>query len=292
MVTNRLLILLFLGSAILLGVFEAKARAQKAPAQSSEPNSVQRNVAKDLEDDEDGARQLFLLGDESVSPLIKFLSHPDEEKRVAAARGLAYIGTPQGIQALRNAIKTEKDEEAKSAISCFLAGGLVETKSETDLNFLRNSVDSVRHADDKDLGLQGFCAALALGMRGGNDSLSLLRKVAKADGPEEIGEAIRWIEEKKPNPKRPTPKASVRDEELIKEIVLDGTFFAEEERDNTAVEELTFNRARNKALVSLEVDRLNYAHGYDLVLAKESGVWRVVGIWFTWIGDKVTPPNK
>ena len=52
------------------------------------------------------------------------------------------------MQALRNAIKTEKNEEAKSVISCFLAGGLVETKSESDLSFLRNSIESVRHADD------------------------------------------------------------------------------------------------------------------------------------------------
>jgi len=289
-VTNRLLILLFLGSAILLGVFEVETRGQKDPAHRSMPNSVQRNLTKDLEDDEDGARQLFLLGDESVSPLIKFLSDPDEGKRVAAARGLAYIGTPQGMQALRNAIKTEKDKEAKSAISCFLAGGLVETKSENDLNFLRNSVASARHADDDGWDFPGFCAALALGMRGGNDSLLLLRKAAKADDPEEIGKAIRWMEEKKSIPKRATPKASLRDEAVIKKIVLDGTFFAEEERDSTSVEQLTFNRAKNKVLVSLQIDSPRYVRGYDLVLAKESGLWRVVGVWFAWTGDKVTPP--
>jgi len=289
-VTNRHLILLFLGCAILLGVFEAETRVQKDPAHSSMPNSVQRNLTKDLEDDEGGARQLFLLSDESVSPLIKFLSDPDEGKRVAAARGLAYIGTPQGMQALRNAIKTEKDKEAKSAISCFLAGGLVETKSENDLNFLRNSVASARQADDDGWDFPGFCAALALGMRGGNDSLLLLRKAAKADDPEEIGKAIRWMEEKKSIPKRATPKASLRDEAVIKKIVLDGTFFAEEERNSTSVEQLTFNRAKNKVLVSLQIDSPRYVRGYDLVLAKESGLWRVVGVWFAWTGDKVTPP--
>lgn len=282
MITNRRLLLLLLGSAILLGVFEAEAREQKDRSYNSMPNSLQRKVAKDLEDDENGARQLFLLGGESVSPLIEFLSDPDEGRRVAAARGLAYIGAPQGMQALRNAIRAEKDEETRSVISCFLAGGLVKTESEPDLNFLRNSVAS------RDF--PGFCAALALGMRGGNDSLSLLRKVAKANGPEEVEEAIRWMEEKKSIPKRATPKAWERDEELIKKIVLDGTFFAEEERDNTSVEELTFNRARSRALVTLEINRGKYAQGYDLVLAKESGVWRVVGVWFVWTADKVMPP--
>jgi len=290
-VTNKPLILLFLGSAILLGVFEAETGGQKEPAHSSMPNSVQRNLTKDLEDDENGARQLFLLGEESVSRLIKFLSDSDQGKRIAAARGLAYIGTPQGMQAIRNAIKTEKDKETKSAISCFLAGGLVETKSENDLNFLRNSVGSIRHADDDDWDVPGFCAALALGMRGGNDSLLLLRKAAKADDPGEIGKVIRWREEKKSIPKRVTPEASLRDEALIKKIVLDDTFFAEEERDSTSVEQLTLNRARNKALVSLEIDRTKCVRGYDLVLAKESGVWRVVGIWFAWTADKVTPPR-
>jgi hypothetical protein len=290
-VTNKPLILLFLGSAILLGVFEAETGEQKNPVHRSMPNRAQRNLAKDLEDDDDGARQLFLLGDESVSPLIKFLSDPDDGKRIAAARGLAYIGAPQGMQALRNAIKTEKDEEAKSVISCFLAGGLVETKSEADLNFLRASVESARHADDDDWDLPGFCAALALGMKGGNDSLLLLRKAAKANDPAEIEKAIRWMEEKKSIPKRATPNGLIRDEELIEKIVLDGTFFVEGERDNTSVEQLTLNRARNKALVTLEIDRTKCARGYDLVLAKESGVWRVVGIWFAWTADKVTPPR-
>jgi len=130
---------------------------------------------------------LFLLGHEAVSPLIKFLSDSDQGKRVAAAKGLAYIGNSQGMQALRNAVNAEKDEEAKSGISCFLAGGLVDTESETDLNFLKSAVKSAHRADDEDWDFPGFCAALALGMRGGTDSLSLLRMAAKPDDMEEIG---------------------------------------------------------------------------------------------------------
>lgn len=247
--------------------------------------SIQRNLTKDLEDDEDGPSRLFLLGDEAVSPLIKFLSDPDEEKRLAAARGLAYIGNPQGMQALRNAIKAERDEETKSDISCFLAGALVATKSVTDLHFLRNSVASARPTDD-DWGFPAFCAALALGMRGGSDSLSLLRKAAKANDTDEIGKAVRWME-KKSNPRRMTAEAPPSDEELIKKVVLDGTFFAEE-RDSTSVEQLTFNRLRNRVLVSLEVEEPKYARGYDLVLAKMNGEWSVVGIWFVRIGDYLT----
>jgi hypothetical protein len=282
-VTNKALVLLLLGSAILLGVFQAETREQKSPARRSLQDSVQKNLTKVLEDDEDGARQLFLLGDEAVSPLIKFLADSDQGKNVAAAKGLAYIGNPQGMQALRNAINVEKDEEAKSGMSCFLAGGLVETESETDLNFLKTSVESAHHADDDDWDFPGFCAALALGMRGGTDSLLLLRKAAKPDDMEEIGKAIRWME-KKSTPRAVTAGPSLSDEEQIKKIVLDATFFAEEERGATSVEQVTFNRFRNKVLVSLEIyHNPKSARGYDLVLAKKNGEWRVVGVWFAWI---------
>ena len=281
--TNKLLILPLLGAAMLLAAFERTTGQQKSPPRRSVQHIVQQNLTKDLEDDEDGARQLFLLGDEAVSPLIKFLSDSDQGKRVAAAKGLAYIGNPQGMQALRNAINVEKDEEAKSGISCFLAGGLVETESETDLNFLKNSVESAHHADDDDWDFPGFCAALALGMRGGTDSLLLLRKAAKPDDMEEIGKAIRWMG-KKSIPRAVTAGPSLSDEEQIKKIVLDATFFAEEERDATSVEQVTFNRLRNKVFVSLEIyHNPKSARGYDLVLAKKNGEWRVIGVWFAWI---------
>ncbi|PYT64963.1 MAG: hypothetical protein DMG39_30580 [Acidobacteria bacterium] len=66
--------------------------------------------------------------------------------------------------------------------------------------------------------------------------------------------------------------------------MLDHTSFAARDRDKTSVENVEFNRARTKALVSLEI-YLNpkSARGYDLVLAKEGGAWRVVGIWFAWV---------
>jgi len=245
-------------------------------------DSVQQNLTKDVED-EDGARQLFLLGDDAVSPLIKFLSDPDKEKRASAAKALAYIGNSKGMRALRNAVKSERDREAKSMMAFYFAGGLVGTTSESDLSFLRSSVETARFADDGDeSALPGFSAALTLGMMRRSDSLALLRKVAKEDTIEEIGKAIRWIESKSTlQTKAPT---SASEEELVKAVVLDGTFFAEQERDETSVTELTFNPKRNKVLVSLEIYQgPKSARGYDLVLSKRDGQWRVVGVWFAWI---------
>ncbi len=294
MATRKPLIPLLLVSAMFLAACERETRKQESPPRGSMQDSVQRNLAKDLEDDENGTRQLFLVGDEAVPLLIKFLSDPDEEKRVSAARGLAYIGNQQGMQALRYAVTSEQDKEAKSEMSYFLAGGLVEATSESDLNFLRSSVVTARFVDDDDdeSALPALSAALALGMMGRSDSLAVLRKVAREHivGSEEIAKAIRWIENKS-IPRRSTARASLSEEELIKNVILDDTFFAEQKREETSVTDMTFNRERNRVLVSLEIHRSLrrpgsrrwFAHGYDLVLAKESGEWRVVGIWFAWI---------
>jgi len=255
------------------------------PPSDSIQEKVHRALANDALEDEDAIRELFLLGDEAVLPLIRFLHDPNEERRAGAARGLAYIGNQQGIQALRIASKTERDKETKSAIACFLAGGLVDTKSEHDLNYLRTSVERARFVDDDDKEFPAFCAALALAMRGRKDSLPLLQKVAKADvlDSDEIEKSILWIQNKSASGQVNTGPAS-NDEELIKRFVLDGTFFAEKQRDKTSVEQITFNSARNRVLVSVEIylSRRD-ARGYDVVLAKESGVWRVVGIWFAWV---------
>jgi hypothetical protein len=281
--STKLLILPLLGSAMLLGALEGETREQKRPSRRSVQDSVQQYLTKDVEYDEDAARQLFLLGDDAVSPLIKSLSDADKERRAMAAKALAYIGNPKGMQSLRNAVRSERDKEAKSMMSFYLAGGLVGTTSEGDLKFLRDSVEKARFAGDGDeSALLGLYAALTLGMMGRSDSLALLRPLANDDSIEEIRKAVRWIEGKAaPQTKDPTSRS---EEELVKTVVLDRTFFAEEERDETSVTELTFNRKRNKALVSFEIYQgPKSARGYDLVLAKNNGKWRVVGIWFAWV---------
>jgi hypothetical protein len=256
---------------------------EKLPGNSIH-EKVRRSLDEDLEE-EDGIRELFALGDAAVPSLIKFLSDTSKDRRAGAARGLAYIGNQEGMRALRNAVKAESDEETKSAMGCFLAGGLVETKSESDLHFLRSSVEKAHFADDDEKDFPAFCAAIALGMMGRSDSLPILRRAAGADllDSQEIGKAILWMENKSTSGQA-TTGPSLSAEELIKKTVLEGTFFAQEERSEISVERLIFNRHRSKALVSLEIyQNPKSAQGYDLVLAEESGAWRVVGIWFAWV---------
>src|SRR5882724_5170 len=73
-------------------------------------DSVQAKVRRDLGEDldeEDAIRELFTLGDKAAPSLVKFLFQADKGRRAGAARGLAYIGNEQGMQALRNAVKAE-----------------------------------------------------------------------------------------------------------------------------------------------------------------------------------------
>jgi hypothetical protein len=291
--TTRLLVfagLLAVAAPLFCQTQQSGIEKQKSLRRHSIQERVRRNVAEAFED-EDALRELFILGDGAVPSLIRFLSDIDKDKGAWAARGLAYIGNHQGMHAIRTTIRAEKDKETESAMSCFLAGGMVQTKSQSDLDFLRSSAETARFADDDEAAFSAVCAALALGMRGGSDSLAVLQKVANADvlGVEEVGKAVQWIASK--STPGQTPRAqSLSEDDLIKKTVLEDTFFAQEERGSTSVEELTFNRQRNKVLVSLEITdeqmeshHRRSARGYDLVLAKENGVWRVAGVWFAWI---------
>jgi hypothetical protein len=245
---------------------------------------VRRNLAEPLED-EDSIRELFALGDEAVLPLIRFLSDPDQARRARAAKGLAFIGDRQGTQALRRAIDAESDQETKVLMSCFLAGGLVEAKSESDLQFLKASVEKSRFADDDGSYFPAIDAALALGMMGRRDSVAMLRKLVAAEllGSEEITKAIKWMENKS-IPEQAAAGPSLTDEERIKRTVLERTFFAQGERDETSLTQFTFAPGRKKVLVSLQIYcGPKSARFYDLVLVKENGAWRVVGIWFAGI---------
>lgn len=285
----RLLVLsclLVAAAPVLSEIKQAGMKKQESASQRSTEDRVRQNLSKDL-DDEDTIRELFGFGDDAVPSLISFLSDPDKERRVGAARGLAYIGNWHGMQALRNAVRSERDKEAKDMMSYSLAGALVDAKSEEDLSFLRNLVEAALSATDTDEAPSAaISASLALALTGEKDSLPLLRRVAKLDTlpADEIQKAVIWIESKPLRTPALVAAPSSRDEDLVKNIVLDGTFFAEAERDKTSVDQLTFNSTRDKVLVSLEIYLgPKSARGYDLVLAKKSGQWRVIGIWFSWI---------
>jgi ABC-type transporter MlaC component len=53
--------------------------------------------------------------------------------------------------------------------------------------------------------------------------------------------------------------------------------------ERLSVENIVFTREKNRALISVEVDRSpKEAQGYNMVLEQSSGTWKIVGVWATW----------
>ena len=138
----------------------------------------------------------------------------------------------------------------------------------------------------------GF-AVLALGENGSQRALEILQTVEPMEQPrdpdsdvaeiiEEIRYAIRWLTQKPPN--KPNTSAEVRsDSDQIKQIVLENAFYAEGQRANLSVEDVIFTQDKSRAVASVEIYHgPKNAQGYDVVVARRSGKWRVVGIWATW----------
>jgi hypothetical protein len=256
---------------------------QGKPLADSSPDSIRRNLAKS-EEDRDAILELFIIGDEAIPSLVNFVRSPDQDVRTHAARGLAYLGNDKGMKALETAIASERDGETRSLMSYFLAGGLVQTKSERHLEFLKASIEraTAKGSEDDDEAFPAVSAALALAMTGRSDVLPALRNFQQLGlvDSDEIAKAIRWIENK-PGTEPAATGSAVSEEELVRNIVLTQTFFAQ--GDETSVERLTFNRTKTKVLVSIQISGRHYARGYDVVLANETGAWRITGVWFTWI---------
>ncbi len=242
----------------------------ESPASVSLERTVRQNLARS-EEDRDAIRELFIIGNEAIPSLVKFLHSSNGEVRVKAARGLAYIGNEHGMKALRAAVASEQDNETKSNLAYFLTGGLVQAVSPSDQEYLRAAAPAVN-------------AALALAITGEDDVLPALRQFEQLGltDSDEIAKAIRWIENK-PGTEPTVIEAAANEKEIVQKIVLTQTFFAEKSGDETGVDALTFDPAGTRVLVSIGISGDGYSRGYDLVLAKSSETWKITGVWFTWI---------
>lgn len=259
--------------------------AQETFLTDASPDSIRRNLARS-EEDQDAIRELFVIGDEAVPPLVNALRDPDADLRTRAARGLVYIGDERGIKALESAMASEKDIEARSAMSYVYGGGLVPATDREfleDLILIKKAVAARDPWNDDEIA-PAFNAALALAATGRSDALPALRefKQLQLTNADEIAKAMRWIENR--NAILPAHEESMAsEEEQIRRFVLTDTFFGQSDGDETSVECLTFNRRRTKVLVSLRITGRQCVRGYDLVLAKPGNTWNVMGIWFTWL---------
>ncbi|HEY6385111.1 MAG TPA: hypothetical protein VIX91_05445 [Candidatus Acidoferrum sp.] len=237
-------------------------------------------------DDSEAVKLIFKEGDTALPTLVSSLGNGKNVERASWA--LAYLGGANERKVLRDVIAREKNEEQKGVIAGFLAGALVEPASAEEWQFLESCL---REYKNEDRALASFAAAIALGTNGSQHALALLQSVAPRepeasnsdnDTIQAVRQAIRWI-------KQGAGKGSIRhepesDSDQIKQIVLQETFFAGAQRKGTSVEQIAFTRDRSRALVSVQIYRgPRDAHGYNLVVERRNGMWKVTGAWLSWV---------
>ncbi len=281
----------FLTAALLLLVFGLAGGDVNAGSPSSKDGTnkpsrerVQRLLSDQHIDDSDAIRLIFREDESAVPVLLTALRERKNMERASWA--LASLGGPKEREVLRNMIAVEKDQEKKWLMSSFLAGALVEPASKEEWYFLEACLKWYR---DEDKALASFSSALALGVNASPEALRLLESVVPSsqsltpdnDTVQEAKQAIRWIKHR--SSLGTASAGSESDSEQIKHVVLGNAFYAEGEREHFSVEDIVFTREKGRALVSVEVYRSpKDAHGYNIVLERRSGAWKIVGVWASW----------
>jgi len=277
------LALLTLGNGLVADGAHARSRPENETNGSEQ--SIQQLLSDNRTDDTESATRIFRLGGGAVPTLVGALQKRTNVERASLA--LLYLGGPEERKLVRQFIRTEKDPEKKWVIASFLAGALVEPASADEWSFLESCVKGYK---DEAQGFASFSAVLALGTNASPKALQLLQSIgpsaqgseSKNETLEEAGRAIRWINDRSSS-KAPTSVDNGSDSDQIKRTILNGTFFAATESKNLSFEEITFTEDGGRALVSLDVRGSNKdPHGYQIVLRKDSGAWKITGVWFSW----------
>jgi hypothetical protein len=272
-----------LGSSLVVGKGYAQNRSGTEANQST-GQRVKLLLSDDRTEDAEAVRRIFELGNDAVPALVSALREGRNVER--ASRAMAYLGSPEERKILREMIATRKDSEAKWVMSGFLAGGLVEPASVEEWGFLESCAKGYK---EEAKGFASFSAVLALGINTSPHALRLLQSVgsrgqrssSENDTVEEAEQAIRWINRRSLSKASTTERGS--DSDQIKRAVLRDAFFAGGKSESVSFEEIAFTKNRTRAVVSLEVRGGNgNPHGYDVVLQRESGMWRITGAWFSW----------
>jgi hypothetical protein len=248
--------------------------------------AVQHLLSDQQMDDSDAIKLIFQQGVNALPILLTSLQEGKNIERASLA--LASLGGAKEREIFLGVIAEQKDHEKKKLMSSFLAGALVEPSSEDEWHFLETCLTEYK---DESKVFTSFSAALALGINGSPRALHLLQTVVSTnqssppdnDTVQEVKEAINWIKQRSAKRESPNPTTTGSDSEQIRQIVLDHVFFAKRERERSSVEDIVFTRDKSRALVSVEIYRGSKdARGYDIVLERNPGMWRIVGAWAIW----------
>jgi len=281
--STLLFAVLALGNGLIADGAYARSRSGSETADSDQ--SVQQLLSDERADDTEAAARIFQLGGGAVPALVRALQKRTNVERASLA--LLYLGGPEERKVVRQFVTTEKDTEKKWTIASFLAGALVEPGSADKWGFLESCVKAYKHEGQ---GFASFSAVLALGINASPNALQLLQSLgpsaqgseSKNDTVEEAGRAVEWINEKSSS-KAPTSGENGSDSDQIKRTILHRAFFAADNSENLSFEGITFTEDGTRALVSLDVRGGNKdPHGYQIMLRKDSGAWKIMGAWFSW----------
>jgi hypothetical protein len=251
--------------------------------------TVQQVLSNQKIDDSEAIKLIFRGDDDPLPALLKALREGKNTERASLA--LAYLGGPKERKVLRDVIAAETNKKRKWLIASFLAGALVEPASAEEWQFLETCLRGYR---DEDKIFASFSAAVALGINGSPRALHLLQaaipseseaeSVRNNDAIQQMEEAIRWINQSGSSNKSAVRAENESDSEQIKQLVLESAFCAENPGERRSVDDIVFTRDRSRALVSVQIYRgPSDAHGYDIVLARRSGLWKFAGAWFSWV---------
>jgi len=272
------------GSSLVVGQDYANSHSGTEANQSS-GQRVQQLLSDDRTEDAVAVRRIFELGNQAVPALVSALREGTDVER--ASRALVYMGGPEEREILRELFAAEKNPEKKWVMAAFLAGALVEPVSREEWDFLQSCVEGYR---DQDQSYASFSAVLALGINASPKALQLLQSVGSPeqktslenDTVEEAGQAIRWANQRSAF-KAPAPSEKGTDSDLIKQTILHDAFFAVGGAKKVSFDEMSFTESRTRVLVSLKVPARNgNPQGYDILLRKQAGAWKIVGVWFAW----------
>jgi|SRR5271169_2661107 len=282
----------FVGNSLVAKASYSQSRS-KDETNESTSQRVQKLLSDQQIDDSDAIRLIFKEDANAVPTLLAALRKGKNVERASWA--LANLGGPRDHEVLRSLIAAEKDEEKKWIMSSFLAGALVEPFSDEEWHFLETCLRGY-----KDESLASYSATLALGVNASPRALHLLQAVVPTDQSfasdnetvQEVRQAIRWIEQRSSVSREATPAETGSDSEQIKHIVLENAFYAVGKPEAPSVDDIIFTREKNRALVSVEVYvSPRDVQGYDIVLERRSGKWKITGVWYTWAGF-LSPPQK
>jgi len=276
---------LFLGDASLVAKEERSEKHSTDVTNQSSTEMVQQFLSDQQTDDAEAIGLIFRLDNEALPDLVKALRQGKSVER--ASRALAYLGGPDERKILRKAIAIEGDVDKKWIISSFLAGALVEPVSEEEWDFLETSIKGYKNEARS---FSSFSAVLALGTNASPRALRLLQTIGSSDGPSTsdndtvkgAGQAIRWISRRSAGGVSASAQTG-SDPDQIKRTVMENVFFAEGETEHLSIQRIVFTKDRNRALVSVEINRgPRDVHGYDIVLQRNAGTWKIAGVWFSW----------